>query len=209
MKKAEKISRKGKKVLWSVIGVVVAAVCAAVFFIRIVPGKDPIATADLPDTRFVYAENNYYSYQSGKDCAGYAAAYILRNEGTEAEGAEVYQEMKHFFGVVAVHNVVDTLQAYNLEAKAYHGTIETLKARIHEGKPVIALVTITLGHSTGLHYLVVVGYDEEYIYVADSTGPKANIFSEVQYNRRLTYSEFEELWKTNIYPVNNIYITVK
>lgn len=208
MKKAEKLFQNRKKMFWIMMGLVIFVVCVASLYIGLVPRKDQIVTAGLPETRFVYAEDNYYAYQSGKDCAGYAAAYILRNEGIEAEGAEIYQEMQTFFGVVAVHNIVDTLQAYHLEAKAYHGTIETLKARIHEGKPVIALVTITLGNSTGLHYLVVVGYDGEYLYVSDSTGPKANIFSEVQYNRRLTYSEFEELWKTNIYPVNNIYITI-
>ena len=50
------------------------------------------------------------------------------------------------------------------------------------------------------------GYDKEYIYVADSTGPYTNIYGKKQYNRKLTYEEFEDLWNTHIYPVNNVYI---
>lgn len=204
------MKKRKKKCSRLILGTVAVAVCCvAGLYMRIVPGKDTISTANLPDTKFVYAENNYCAYQFGKDCSGYAAAYILRNEGIAANGAALYQEMDTFFGRVAVHNVVDTLKAYHLQAKAYHGTIETLKARIHAGKPVIALVTITLNNETGLHYLAVVGYDEEYIYMSDSTSPKANIFDVKQYNRKLTYQEFEELWQTNIYPVNNIYITIE
>lgn len=209
MKKEKKFLQNKKKFTWGIIGIAVSVVCIAGLSMGIVPGRDQIATANLPETRFVYAENNYCAYQFGKDCSGYATAYVLRNEGIAANGAEIYQEMHTFFGRVAVHNVVDKLKDYHLEAKAYHGTIETLKARINAGKPVIALVTITLDNSTGLHYLTVVGYDEEYLYVSDSTSPKANIFNVKQYNRRLTYDEFEDLWKTNIYPVNNIYITIE
>ncbi|MGN0431072.1 MAG: C39 family peptidase [Lachnospiraceae bacterium] len=192
-----------------VLTVVIAVVgCFGIFYIRIVPFKDYAYTDNLPESIFVYSEDNYYAYQSGADCAGYATAYVLRNEGIEAEGEDIYKNMDTFCGRVAVHNVIDELKKYAITARAYHGNIDTLKYRISEGKPVIALVTITLGSHKGLHYFVVVGYDSEYIYVADSTAPKTNIYNKQQYNRRLTYTEFEELWKTNIYPVNNIYIVI-
>ncbi|MGN0327678.1 MAG: C39 family peptidase [Lachnospira sp.] len=183
--------------------------CVAIFFVKIIPAKDYVDTNNLPGTKFVYSQDNRYAYQSGEDCAGYATAYVLRNEGIEAEGEAVYKNMGRFFGKVAVHNIIDEFQKYDITARAYHGNIDTLKSRISEGKPVIALVTITIGTHKGLHYLVVVGYDSEYIYLADSTGPKTNIFDKQQYNRKVTYREFEELWETNIYPVNNIYIVVE
>lgn len=153
-------------------------------------------------------DDNYYAFQSGADCSGYAAAYVLRNQGFEVEGAELYEEFDRFFGYVAVHNIVDKLKEYEIKAHAYHGNMETLKCRLNQGKPVVALVTITIDRPNGLHYLAVVGYDEEYIYAADSTRPATNVYDKKQYNRKLTYEQFEEIWDTDIYPVNNVYIVV-
>lgn len=189
--------------------IVVVVGLVIIFLVKVMPLKDFTDTENLPETMFVYSEENRYAYQGGKDCSGYATAYVLRNEGIEANGKEIYKGMDTFFGEVAVHNIIDKFKEYDIKAKAYYGTIDTLKSRINQGKPVIALVTITLGTHKGLHYLVVVGYDSEYIYVADSTSSKANIFDKQQYNRKLTYGEFEELWETNIYPVNNIYIVIE
>lgn len=182
--------------------------CVGAAYIRIIPLKDHIEAGNVPESKFVYSQDNYYACQSGEDCSGYSTAYILREHGIEADGSAVYKGMDTFFGRVALHNVVDELKEYDIKSKAYHGNIATLKSRINEGKPVIALVTITLGTHTGLHYVVVVGYDSEYIYLADSTKSKTNNYDKQQYNRKVTYKEFEELWKTNIYPVNNIYIVV-
>lgn len=193
----------------SVLALMTAIVgCFVILYIKIVPSRDYVYTNNLPESIFVYSEGNYYAYQSGEDCAGYATAYVLRNEGIEADGKEIYKNMGTFGGRVAVHNIIDELKKYDITATAYYGDIDTLKSRISEGKPVIALVTITLGSHVGLHYFVVIGYDSEYIYVADSTAPKTNVYGQQQYNRKLTYAEFEELWKTNIYPVNNIYIVI-
>ena len=183
-------------------------VCATIFGIKVVPEKDRISCANLPEQRYVYSEDNYYAFQSGPDCSGYATAYILRNQGIEMEGAVLYQEFDQFFGCVAVHNIVDKLKDYGIKAHAYHGNIETLKGRLNQGNPVIALVTITIDRPNGLHYFAVVGYDEEYIYVADSTRPYTNIYDKKQYNRKLTYEQFENIWNTSIYPVNNVYIAV-
>lgn len=176
--------------------------------IKIVPVKDRILCANLPEQIYVYSEDNYYAFQSGAECSGYATAYILRNQGIEIEGPDLYQELDKFFGYVAVHNIVDKLKDYGIKAHAYHGNIETLKSRLSQGNPIIALVTITIDRPNGLHYFAIVGYDEEYIYVADSTGPYTNIYDKKQYNRKLTYEQFENIWNTSIYPVNNVYIAV-
>ena len=188
--------------------ILMGIVCVIIFVIKVVPIKDRISCENLPKQIYVYSEDNYYAFQSGSDCSGYATAYILRNQGIEVEGADLYKEFDNFFGYVAVHNIVDKLKDYDIKAHAYHGNIETLKCRLNQGNPVIALVTITINRPDGLHYFAVVGYDEEYIYVADSTRPYTNIYDKKQYNRKLTYEQFENIWDTSIYPVNNVYITV-
>ena len=207
--KAEKITRYKKITGMGIISVILMSiVCVIIFGIKIVPVKDRISGENLQKQIYVYSEDNYYAFQSGSDCSGYATAYILRNQGIEIEGANLYEEFDKFFGYVAVHNIVDKLKEYDIKAHAYHGDIETLKCRLNRGKPVIALVTITIDRPNGLHYFAVVGYDEEYIYVADSTKPNANIYDKKQYNRKLTYEQFENIWDTSIYPVNNVYIAV-
>ncbi|MGN0318521.1 MAG: C39 family peptidase [Lachnospira sp.] len=189
--------------------VFMSVACVVFFWIKVIPGKDRITCENLPKELYVYSEDNYCAYQSGSDCSCYSAAYILRNQGIEIEGVDLYREFDKFFGYVAAHNIVDKLKEYDIKAHAYHGDIDTLKCRLNEGKPVIALVTINIDRPNGLHYFAVVGYDEEYIYVADSTGANTNIYDKTQYNRKLTYEQFEDIWKTSIYPVNNVYITVE
>ena len=46
------------------------------------------------------------------------------------------------------------------------------------------------------------------IYIADSTRQNSNIHDKNQYNRKLTYEQFEDIWSTDIYPVKNVYVTV-
>ena len=188
--------------------ILMGIVCIIVFGIKVVPVKDQISCENLPEQIFVYSEDNYYAFQSGSECSGYATAYILRNQGIEIEGPDLYKEFDKSFGYVAVHNIVDKLKDYGIRTHAYHGNIETLKCRLNQGNPVIALVTITIDKPNGLHYFAIVGYDEEYLYVADSTGPYTNIYDKKQYNRKLTYEQFENIWNTSIYPVTNVYIAV-
>lgn len=202
----------GKKLTKSriIIGIAVIVVLfCSIWIVRALPKKDRIVCDELPKEKFVYAEDNYYAYQSGSDCSGYATAYVLRNIGKEAEGAELYKEFNTVFGHVALHNIVDRLKDYGVKAYAYHGDIETLKCRLNQGKPVIALVTIKLNSPNGLHYIAVVGYDEEYIYIADSSRPYTNTRDKQQYNRKLSYERFEEIWDTSIYPTNNVYIVIE
>ena len=207
--KRERISRYKKIIRVGIISVILMSiVCVTTFLIKVVPAKDRISRGNLPEQIYVYSEDNYYAYQSGSDCSGYATAYILRNQGIKVEGPELYKEFDKFFGYVAVHNIVDKLKDYGIKAHAYHGNIENLKCRLDQGKPVVALVTISIDRPNGLHYIAVVGYDEEYIYVADSTRPNTNIYDKKQYNRKLTYEQFEDIWSTGIYPVKNVYVTV-
>lgn len=70
----------------------------------------------------------------------------------------------------------------------------------------MAFVTI---NQDGEHYVAVVGWDKNFLYLADSTGSASNTIGCLQYNRRVTYEQFEKLWKTYSYPVQNIYTVVE
>lgn len=203
-------SRIPIKKRWVFLGLfIVLIIAVGCVMVKILPRKDRIETSNLPEIYIIENESNYVAYQSGNDCAGYATAYTMRHMGIQTDGAKLYNEFSRFFGRVALHNIVEKLNDYNLEGKAYYGTCDTLKAELLKGVPVIALVKIYIGGEWGLHYVAVVGYDEEYIYMADSTKPKTNICNCTMYNRKLTYSEFEDLWDTDVYPMKNCYIVVK
>ena len=58
-----------------------------------------------------------------------------------------------------------------------------------------------------IHYVSVVGYDNEYIYVSDSLEKLVNSENEY-YNRKIAVDEFKKLWKNDVFFFDNIYITV-
>lgn len=89
-------------------------------------------------------------------------------------------------------------------AKACCGDTDTLKQRISEGVPVIVFISIP----QDTHYAAVTGYDSQYLYLADSLIKNANTDGK-GYNRKLTYEEFEKVWKTDTVLSDNIYIVVK
>ena len=86
--------------------------------------------------------------------------------------------------------------------QTYHGDVTSLKQRLTAGAPVIAFVSIP----GDTHYLVVVGYDAQYLYLADSLAQTAD--SSAAYNRTLTTAEFEAIWHTDTPLSDNIYIIV-
>lgn len=103
--------------------------------------------------------------------------------------------------IVSPKSVEKLFQEYEYYAKAYYGDINTLKKRLSEGVPVIAFIRIP----NDTHYVVIVGYDEQYIYLADSLSENATVSGE-WYNRKISTSEFLRVWKTNTLLPGNTYI---
>lgn len=200
-----KFEKRKKLMIVSTILLVLLTVGISLFLIT--PKNDNISTEDLPESYMIINDKNYVQFQSKNDCAGYATAYVLRHLGEEVEGAQLHVDMSFKVGNgVSLRGVRKSFKDYGYKVTSYTGTIDTLKKQLTKGIPVVAFITI---NENGHHYVAVVGYDKNCIYLADSTGAASNTVGCLQYNRRVTYEQFEELWKTNVYPANNIYTVVE
>lgn len=187
----------------AIAAVLLAAVAAAYFIMEINPPKDDGGTAALPPAYFCETGGNYIAPQTDGKCAAYAAAYVLRYFGEQTDGETVYPEIRRTLGFVSPKSVAAFFEARGYAAQAYHGDVASLKRRLTVGAPVIAFVSIP----GDTHYLVVVGYDARYLYLADSLAQSADS-GDPAYNRRLTTAEFEAIWRTDTPLSDNIYVVV-
>ncbi len=185
--------------------VIVAFCVSAVGFIAYLsPPKDKISGFNYPPKFFCETKENRIDYQTDGKCAAYASAYLMRNLGEEVDGEGLYIEFKRQFGFVSANGIVNVFKGHGYRAKAYHGNVGTLKQRLIEGQPIIVFIRI----SNDTHYAVVVGYDEQNIYMVDSLEKNANVLDE-RYNRAIKTKEFETVWKNGTILPDNIYIVVK
>ncbi len=73
-----------------------------------------------------------------------------------------------------------------------HREYRCAKNEVSKGNPVIVMIRIQTDKSW-LHYVPVVGYDEQYIFIAESLADFANS-NEQYYNRKISVKEFKELY---------------
>ena len=183
---------------------IILFIAAAIGFLAYIsPPRDAVESFDYPAEFFCADAENRIDYQTDGKCAAYAAAYLLRHFGENADGEKLFPELKRQFGFVSANSIVNVFEEHGYRAKARNGSIDTLKQRLTEGNPIIVFIRIP----GDTHYAVVVGYDEQYIYLADSLAENANA-SDAQYNRVLTTEDFEAVWKTGTLLPDNIYITL-
>lgn len=196
--------KKGKRILGiSACILLIWVVIGLLLFCGSLPQKDDVQTDDLPQEFSISMVNNYIDFQTANECSAYASAYVMRHLGQQVVGSELYSSIYRVFGFVPINSVVRLFQSYGYNATAYHGDINTMKQRLVSGVPIIAFIRIP----DDTHYVVIVGYDENFIYLVDSIPDNSNANSE-WYNRKLSTGEFEEIWRTNMYPVENIYIVI-
>ena len=175
----------------------------AVLFLPALYTTKDISDVKAPPSFQISDDDNRIEYQGEGFCGAYAAAYVMRHFGYETTGDKLADDLRQSFGFTSPNSVEKLLKDHGFDAKAYHGDLESLKAKVAEGVPVIVFIRIP--HDT--HYAVVTGYDENHLYLADSLRENANA-NEKYYNRQLTNDEFKSLWKTKTILDNNIYITV-
>lgn len=153
--------------------------------------------------------DNYFDYQKRYECSGYASAYTMRSLGVEADGVELYNRFsdKNADGTLAPEYLWQNLKDMGYKSSLRTGSLTHLKHAVSKGTPVIVLIRVRTSQPY-LHYVPVVEYDENYIYVADSLSYMVNEKEQELYNRKIAIDEFKELWKNETNPINNIYITL-
>lgn len=145
---------------------------------------------------FMLKTPNRFDYQGGTECSGFSSAYVLRSFGIEADGREFYARIPHKIpgGAVLPGILSKELRKYGLKARYVKGSLETLKADLSEGKRIIVFIR-TRTDKRWLHYVPIVGYDEDNVYIAESMNSLVNCEG-AHSNRRLTNEEFLKFWDT-------------
>ena len=145
---------------------------------------------------FMLKTPNRFDYQGGTECSGFSSAYVLRSFGIEADGREVYAGIPHKLpgGAVLPGVLRKVLRKYGLKARYVKGSLETLKADLSEGKRIIVFIR-TRTDKRWLHYVPIVGYDEDNVYIAESMNSLVNCEG-AHSNRRLSNEEFLKFWDT-------------
>lgn len=160
--------------------------------------------------KFIIDKTNSIDLQHGNKCSAFAAAYVLRHFDTQENGNSLYEiipdKMKD--GTVYPKGILKLLPRYGCKVRYCIGNITALKNEVCKGNPVIVLIR-TQRDKNLLHFVPVVGYDEQYIFIAESLEKLVNC-KEQYYNRKIAVEEFKKLWNTSMVKMplyRNTYIT--
>ncbi len=147
--------------------------------------------------QFMIEKKNRIDIQEGVKCSAFSSAYVLRHFGVEARGDELYEEMPYKMkdGYVYPKAIPKVLLRYGIKVKYCRGNINSLKCEVGKGNPVIVLIRYN-GDNNWLHYVPVVGFDEQKVYIAESLKEFVNCDNEY-YNRGVSVEEFRKLWNTS------------
>lgn len=164
------------------------------------------------EKQYILKAQNRIAYQKTTECSGFSTAYVFRSFGIEADGNDIYAKISHKMknGAVLPGTLKREIQGYGFEAGYMKGSLDSLKADLREGKRVIVLVKTRIDKNW-LHYVPIVGYDEEHIFIAESLDYLANC-EEQYYNRKLTNQEFLNFWDTRAWYMpfyKNTYLVIK
>lgn len=152
----------------------------------------PDVAESLPDEYLISEKIRIDSQKETPRCMAYATAMVLRYLGDDISGDEVYYEINQKAdngGIYtkAVAEWINKQGKYN--AQLYMGTLEDLKTSLNKDVPVIVSGSAS-PDSYAPHAFLVTGYDNEYVYIADSVINETYDY----YNRKVTYEEFESMW---------------
>lgn len=139
---------------------------------------------------------NRIDIQTEFQCSAFASAYVLRHFGIDASGIKLYAKMPHKMknGYVYPKGIKALLRCYGIRVHYCRGNLSTLKQELQKGHPVIVMIRVRKDKDW-LHYVPVIGYDEEYFFVAESLPEQVNCQGN-SYNRKIANKEFLQLWNT-------------
>lgn len=186
---------------------VILIIIAVISYYYKLPKRDSIVTDDLPSSYMIQTLNRM-DIQHNNECAAFSSAYILRHLGVEAEGYELYKKYprKLFDGTVSPKGIIVFFKNLGLDVSFYYGNIDSLKKQLTKGTPVILFIRV-FPKKRYLHFVPAIGYDENYIYLADSLKHTINC-SDSHYNRKILITDLEVLWKTWLPFHTNSYLVI-
>lgn len=138
------------------------------------------------------------------DCGPACVAMILNGLGVNVTTNNVYWKTgaKHN-GYVSVGQLIRAARTYDVAFEYFYPwSLNELKSAVKWGHAVIPLIHygawskigITQNSFRGPHFVVVLGYDEEYIYINDPLWSGSRRWEGE--HKRLTYRQFEAAWST-------------
>lgn len=130
--------------------------------------------------------------QYNNECGAMSSAYVLRFYGENEKGMNIYKQIenKNPDGTISPKPLKQFWDSKNdYEMYVCKGTINDLKDAVSHNIPVIVLINCP----GGWHYVPVVGFDKNYIYIHDSVFDFRNVTGEF-YDRKESYKDFEKLW---------------
>lgn len=147
---------------------------------------------------YMIEEENRIDLQTDFQCSAFACAYVLRHFGIDADGKSLYAAMPHKMksGYVYPKGIRVLLQRHDIPVRYCRGNLSALKQELQKGHPVIVMIRVQRDKGW-LHYVPIVGYDEEYLYVAESLPELVNCPG-ASYNRKIPKTEFLQLWNTDM-----------
>ena len=182
--------------LWIMICIVSVVLLVMMLDWLIIGFAKPLIRKSTYVDKCLLKEPNRMDFQKSTECSGFSTAHVLRSYGMEAEGNGIYAkiERKMKNGAVMPGSLKRVIRAYGFQADYVKGNLQSLKADISVGKRVIVFIKTKLDKNW-LHYVSVVGYDEENIFIAESLHYLTNCKTE-HYNRKLSNEEFMKYWDT-------------
>ena len=146
---------------------------------------------------YIVKNQNRIDIQTGYQCSAFSVAYLLRHFGIDANGIDIYNQMPYKMkdGCVYPKGLPKVLQEYGVCTKYYSGNIEALQNEVCKGMPVIVMIRVRIDKNW-LHYVPVVGFDDRYVFVAESLPELVNCNCNKCYNRRIEKKYFLQLWNT-------------
>jgi len=158
-------------------------------------GQELFYRIKAPSEYMITTENEIQK-QYRHECGAYSTAYVLRSLGEDVDSKEFYDsgEPKGKDGSFPYEAMQAGAERYGYKLESGMISLAALKYEVSKGVPVIVGIEIAQGNSLP-HFLPIVGYDEDYIYAAESVGIYANEKSN-HYNRKIKTDTFKELWWT-------------
>lgn len=191
--------------IWLVITTIINAYLMTLPRLEIKKGKFP--------EKFQIYQQNRIDVQQKHECAAFSTAYVLRHFGIEADGFEIYTNFpsKMKTGNVYPKGILTYLKQRGFKTSYYKGNITTLKKQISKGNPVIVFIRVR-NKNKNLHFAPVIGYDKDYLYIAESLEFLINCKDDSTiYNRKVSIDEFKKLWNIKNWRIpfySNTYITI-